>query len=95
MPASTTSVDDPFRREQVSSARQRGQRSRLGMMMGLPDSSVRTKRRYRFVTLMQEVCGSWAGRKRLVAVISGGRPLLGLSRVVLAAGDWETWDVDK
>jgi UDP-glucuronate 4-epimerase len=34
---------------------------------------VRTKRRYRFVTLMQEVCGSWAGRKRLVAVCSDER----------------------
>src|SRR5271167_4800796 len=48
---------------------------------------VRTKRRYRFVTLMQEVCGSWAGRKRLVAVVSGGRRL-GVSRVVLV--QWGT-----
>jgi hypothetical protein len=30
---------------------------------------VRTKYRYRFVTLMQEVCGVWAGRKRLVAAL--------------------------
>ena len=40
-------------------------------MMTRYRNSVRTKRRYRFVTLMQEVCGSWAGRKRLVAVCSG------------------------
>ena len=39
---------------------------------------VRTKWRYRFVTLMQEVCGSWAGRKRLVAVRSVG-----------GGGEWE------
>ena len=56
---------------------------------------VRTKWRYRFVTLMQEVCGSWAGRKRLVAVRSGGRAV-GVDRVVLGEWrDWETWDVDK
>ena len=48
---------------------------------------VRTKWRYRFVTLMQEVCGSWAGRKRLVAVRSGGRAV-GVERVVL--GEWGT-----
>jgi len=43
---------------------------------------VRTKWRYRFVTLMQEVCGSWAGRKRLVAVRSG-ELAVGVARVVL------------
>jgi UDP-glucuronate 4-epimerase len=50
-------------------------------------NSVRTKWRYRFVTLMQEVCGSCAGRKRLVAVVSDGRRL-GVSRVVLV--QWRT-----
>ncbi len=43
---------------------------------------VRTKWRYRFVTLMQEVCGSRAGRKRLVAVRSGERAVR-VERVVL------------
>ena len=36
---------------------------------------------------MQEVCGSWAGRKRLVAVCSGERAV-GVERVVL--GQWGT-----
>jgi hypothetical protein len=43
---------------------------------------VRTKRRYRFVTLMQEVCGSWAGPKRLVTVCSGERSVT-VGRVAL------------
>ena len=54
---------------------------------------VRTKWRYRFVTLMQEVCGSWAGRKRLVAVRSGDWAV-GVERVVLGqwgTGKWAVW----
>ena len=56
---------------------------------------VRTKWRYRFVTLMQEVCGSWAGRKRLVAVTLWWAGCGVESGCVGAVGDWETWDVDK
>jgi hypothetical protein len=48
---------------------------------------VRTKHRYRFVTLMQELCGSWAGRKLLVTLCSGERAV-GVERVVL--GEWGT-----
>ena len=45
---------------------------------------------------MQEVCGSWAGRKRLVAVRSGERAV-GVERVVLGEcgtgkrGMWDKW----
>ena len=44
---------------------------------------------------MQEVCGSWAGRKRLVAVRSGERVVGVESGCVGAVVDWETCDVDK
>ena len=57
-------------------------------------NSVRTKWRYRFVTLMQEVCGSWAGRKRLVAVGSGEGLWVWIG-LCWGSGDWETGDGDK
>ena len=54
---------------------------------------VRTKSRYRFVTLMQEVCGSWAGRR-----VGGGVlwwEVGDVDRVVLGNGELGTVEGDK
>jgi hypothetical protein len=56
---------------------------------------VRTKSNYRSVTLMQEVCGAWGPRKRLVERSASQGCWRGESGCAGGQGNWETGQGDK